>query len=390
MDFVRKFLKDDKGFAIILIPVVFVMAGLFLANVLRQAEIPDYYLEQETQAKMDKIMQAVASYASRHYRVPCPARPNNGRPDLANPAFAEPFGFEAFSGVGGVTMPQNCGATAATLVREGLVPYATLGLNYDDVIDGWGNFITYAISPAFAEQPQTGRNDGFTAGVAQGLPNADRAPIASGVAEQFVHANCRTSTGTDPWVESGKNNFVSVDGNTYDFNATGSAVNFATHPRKARFCCPAAVGTLYGSPGFGDFADIRVNHADAGNTTTRPTGSFGQANAPAGFVAAPVGNNTNETVTVLIISYGIDGFGSFQINSQPTPTRKIPNVNIVPASSDQWDNFDALPAGDPSLYTDKYRVLSDISDDYFDDILMYRTQYQLMEDVGLSCLRPYD
>ena len=82
--------------------------------------------EIETMEKMARIERAVAAYAVKNMRVPCPAVPNRG---TTNP----PYGFERGSGANGDQIGSCAGAANAT----GLVPFATLGLSEDDVIDGY-------------------------------------------------------------------------------------------------------------------------------------------------------------------------------------------------------------------------------------------------------------
>ena len=94
-----------------------------------------------TQGKIDKISRAIDFYATQNYRVPCPAAPNMT-------ITTQPFGYESGSGAAGDQTPDGC-STTANSITNGIVPWKTLGLPVDLAIDAWGNYITYAVSPAF-------------------------------------------------------------------------------------------------------------------------------------------------------------------------------------------------------------------------------------------------
>ncbi len=135
--------KHDGGFT--LIEMIFV---LIIASFMTVAVISAYLNTQEslrsinTKEKMEIIMDAMAAFAARNYRIPCPADPTGAGP--------EPAGAERGSGANGANIPAGCNGTDA----EGIVPYRTIGLSEADVRDGWDRLITYEVSPAFTRDPE--------------------------------------------------------------------------------------------------------------------------------------------------------------------------------------------------------------------------------------------
>src|ERR1700743_3794966 len=119
--------KDQYGFTLVDLAVVLSIAGLILVAAIAMA-MP-VIVESRivgTQAKMDNIAKAIDFYATKNYRVPCPADPN--------PAAArQPFGYEVGSGVNGDTVPATCagGAAGGGATKFGIVPFKTLGIPAD-------------------------------------------------------------------------------------------------------------------------------------------------------------------------------------------------------------------------------------------------------------------
>lgn len=167
----------DRGFTLVEMAVVTMIAGVLLASVLKVV-VP--YMEmarlKATKANMERTIDVLASYAQRNNRIPCPAEPDQGMT-------AQPFGAERGSGPNGDQIGSCSGAET-----EGIVPFRTLGMHENEVQDGWKNFITYKVSPVFTLDPRDVTNQ--------------------------AHARCRTE---GIWVQTGGNR----------------------NPQKARFCCPA-------------------------------------------------------------------------------------------------------------------------------------------------------
>lgn len=245
----RKRIRGRRGFTLVEMAVVVMIAGLLLAAA-TQLLVP--YAEQargnESAKKMELVLQSVASFAARNNRIPCPAKTTRS-------AGPEPFGAERGSGSSGTGMG-SCNPSQ----NVGIVPFRTLGLAEDDVKDGWGNFLTYAVSVAFAKDPSSGQ----------------------------AHALCRKQ---NVWVDIGDPLDPADDENL--------------NPEKARFCCVSPAGA---GPG----TDLVVN--DAGGSPIWPFSRDGSnyddvdvpATAPPGNVTVPV---------VLVVSHGKNGFGGYLVDA---------------------------------------------------------------------------
>ncbi len=186
----------QDGFTLAEMAAVILISGVLLAMA-AQMSIPIMRDARriETQAKLDNIAKAIDFYAVQNLRVPCPASP-----DLAENK--EPFGAEEGSGPAGKIVPMDCGTDPAHW--EGIVPFKTLGIPVDWIKDG-GHFITYAISPGFAQDVEN-----------------DKIP---------VHARCRTAD----WFNAG----IVYGANINDPQTHKQAANvfLPRNVRKARFCC---------------------------------------------------------------------------------------------------------------------------------------------------------
>jgi len=185
-------MKDQKGFSLIGVAIVVLLAGLFMGGVFSLLRPLDREKQEAiTRVKMQKIIYALSVYSQRHLRLPCPAEPNRA-------VALQPFGAERGSGVDGDDYG-DCGPPPAGAVveLEGIVPFKTLGLPERDVRDGWRNYITYRVSENFK-------------GV--DLANTGSWPK--------VHEQCRIK---DVWV---------------DTNA-GPPLVMNLNPGKAIFCCGA-------------------------------------------------------------------------------------------------------------------------------------------------------
>ena len=78
--------------------------------------------ESETRIKQERIKTVLLGFLRTNGRLPCP--------DIA----AAPTG----------TAPVTCNANAAQ--GYGVIPWVTLGISRNDVLDGWGNYFTYKVA----------------------------------------------------------------------------------------------------------------------------------------------------------------------------------------------------------------------------------------------------
>lgn len=170
-----------SGFTLVELSIVLAMIGLAgFAMVNAYTTLSVKAQQSRTEVNLSIVQDALGAFAERNFRLPCPIRPNYAV------AAAEPYGYEAGSGVNGGAIPQNCP------VLEGLVPFHTLGISEDAIKDGYGFALTYRVGRSTARDPN--------------------------IAAQ-VHSNCRGAI----WTETLQ------DGTTANIN-----------PLLARFCCRAA------------------------------------------------------------------------------------------------------------------------------------------------------
>lgn len=132
------------GFTLIEIAVVIVVLSLLLAMI---AGISTAMLGQQrreaTRQRLAGVETALALFVSQNQRLPCPA----------NGALA---GTDANAGVEQFTpgSPNTCnvGGVAGSQ-QNGVLPWRALGLSEQDSTDGWGNRLTYRVSPDLVTAP---------------------------------------------------------------------------------------------------------------------------------------------------------------------------------------------------------------------------------------------
>lgn len=196
-----KLQNRQNGFTLVEMTIVMIISGLLLsALVTSYLRWNDILRSSQTKESISIISDALAAYAARNYRVPCPANPAGAGP--------EPFGSEIGGGAsGGAIGSCNSGIAGES---EGIIPFVTIGIDASYAKDGWGNYFTYQVSPAFTQDPEDNTI--------------------------LVHAKCRT---TD-WIE----------GATLVLGVLSGGRNIA--PQKARFCCmqtvPATQTTIFSTP----------------------------------------------------------------------------------------------------------------------------------------------
>lgn len=86
-----------------------------------------------TKQRMDVLVKSFSVYVQQRWRLPCPASPNV--------AAGTTFGTE-------IQPIANCLTPAGS---QGIIPYRTLGIPEQYAKDGYGNFFTYVVTPAFVE-----------------------------------------------------------------------------------------------------------------------------------------------------------------------------------------------------------------------------------------------
>ena len=127
---VNKKIQNEDGYVLVDLALTVVVIGILIA-----VGIPMYksYSQRDaviqTEKRMDIIAHAFSNYIQMRWRLPCPADPNET---------AQAFGTE-----------RTGGCTGAISDRYGIIPYRTIGIPEQYARDGYGNFMTYVVSPDF-------------------------------------------------------------------------------------------------------------------------------------------------------------------------------------------------------------------------------------------------
>lgn len=342
--------KED-GFSLIELSVVLIIIGLLMGAAASLVEpYITAYRYNTTKAKMEKVMDALALYTQTNYDVPCPADPV--------PTGGEPFGTPRGSGADGTDTNVACMINSAdNYVPRGIVPFKVLGLSEDQVRDAWGSYFTYAIPAQF-----------------------DRYKINMYDREEIVHHSCRTARWIDP--ASGKNKNI----------------------KKAFFCCPRDVS--YGGSAYSYVHLLMVSdHRPDANVSTNnveghmfhnnyeaiaqygvsppdPRKTYLEADTPMSIVdfEGPFNGSmfysTGEFISAVLVSQGMNRLGV----SAAAPRAESRNVRDNTFGSKNL--FMLLP------FNTELGANMSVSN-YFDDIVVYRTNHQLMSAFGNnSCQVP--
>lgn len=326
--------RTRRGFTLIEIAVFMIVVGALTAAAVSFA-IPTIKSARiiETQSKLRNIQTALHAYVMTNYRLPCAAFPNRTPAAFPNDP---PFGFERGSGPNGDQIPANC----AFGDSSGVVPFATLGLSEEDVVDGWGNFISYHVSPAFSRDPA---DDTLS-----------------------VFAQCRTAD----WMYEVGTDFTQLRNRS---------------PVKARFCCPGnnpAPNT--------DWVIVDENNtpalagAGAGAAFTSRSGngalyatadtSYPNPMVPNSFVPA---TDKATGIAFVLVSHGESNGGAFNVRTgNRFPFREAVNFD---SENDSGDRVLVKPT-QPSIRAGGALVS--------DDQIIWDTQETIMSAIGQSCALP--
>ena len=375
----RNAIKNQTGFTLIEITVAILIAGIMAGGALslyRNAEA--HFVRDVTQTNMQTIASALSTFAESSGRLPCPADP--GVPAANGDLFGWEWGV-LFSSVGGgrPTPPAPCqnwatppAAGASAPVNVGIVPFLALGIPEESIKDGWGRYITYAVSPVFAQI-----NDNITTAAARSTAAADD--------QGRAHVSCH-------------------DGSWYDNEDNVNAV-------KAKFCCARDGQT--GSANFNPGTDIQIVHTDgtqlsgvggAGEYYLRardgtqtnyvfvdPHRAFTDAtndndspyiytpnvsaggNRQASTLQSENGQASIAAPAFVLVSHGENGDGAFLVNN----TRNRVPASVAGAVNEiQNTDDDQIFAIGPQV-----RVQGE---GYFDDTVLWRTQHGVMAENGSS------
>ena len=328
--------KNTKaGFTYVELMVVLVIFAVLItaAFVMVRPLLKTSYIAS-TNARMEKIAEAITVYVEKNHRLPCPADPSAGG--------IEPAGTQRGSGINGTETDISCyhvsGAFDAGMI-EGIVPYKTLALAEDEARDAWGRWLTYRISPAFAITAQD--------------PAIDPSDI-----DGAIHESCRTRLWFDEDI----------------------AVN--VFPEKARFCCPP-----HNIANYTPATDITVLDDVGGNALwpylrNNEDENYGDLNTPLDDDENdPLINDDlteSQAIAYVLVSHGKNGYGAFT---------GVTETSRLAASGPFGDAEDENQDGDNTFIYKDYSEAG--TSDYFDDRLLWRTQDQLMGEFARdTCWRP--
>jgi prepilin-type N-terminal cleavage/methylation domain-containing protein len=332
----------QSGFTILEMSIVIVILGFFFAAVawLAVPLLRETHLTA-TQAKIDRVAKAIDFYASQNYRVPCPAKPDTSTPN---------FGSEQANTSAVTNVSTTCKATF------GIVPFSTLGIPQDWVVDAWNNYMTYAVSPAFAQDTSVS------------FP---------------VHARCRTAD----W-ENSPMQYEAGDTTTASPKYIEQYEN--KNPAKAMFCCPYPLADAPGT----DLIILDVNGnsqlAQPGFPATNPRANTALAAAlPDIPYPSPMVSNTlpanidRPTAPVyVIVSHGPNGYGAWDVKTGVRDPLPAAATKAEKKNASNTTTFYEIPP------LDRTSTAPGGSEMTFDDIVHWETQDMIFASQGKTCASP--
>ncbi len=360
--------SSRAGFSLLEVAIALLIVGVITVTAIRIYNIASKQQRmEETQKRMELVVKALAEFAEGSNRLPCPADPR-----VNDAAFGWEWGItQAQLNLTGQRPIGSCDPVLTPESREGLIPFQTLNIPFELTKDGWGQYFTYAVSPVFTLQTDK-------AGCA-GPENPDR-----------VHEKCREAgwiIGTDT-VNPPKARFccaqrssgclAPANPNNYDADQdirvflntdpTYPAVGSIISPQRANYASPEYAGAL---------TDILMWRGNNGGVITSVPGTARVVITRPNFTRAGTSGTgeTNATaVAFVLISHGMNGEGTFA---------GVPGLlrNPAPSSPLEQENTD----GDRDFGIGQANTVS--GNTYFDDIVRWMTQDQLMAYSGASSCR---
>ncbi len=144
--------NKDAGYILIELAMVLICVGFVMA-----AGLPLYktYTQRnafiETNKRIDIIARAISNYAQMYGRIPCPALPLT---EIVNTQFGVEYE------IAGGEIYGRCDSTTGTPANPatpfGIIPFRTLGIPEQYARDGYNNFFSYYVSPAFTTDNRIG------------------------------------------------------------------------------------------------------------------------------------------------------------------------------------------------------------------------------------------
>ena len=138
---------SGRGFTLIEMAIVVVIIGLLLSgSLLAVSPVIQGSKISDTNARLDRLEQALTVYVIQNACLPCPA-------DVSLASSSGNAGWAHGSDYYGLTNPtagqrHACATTSTCAAVQGAVPWNTLGISEADITDAWGNRIEYAVTAA--------------------------------------------------------------------------------------------------------------------------------------------------------------------------------------------------------------------------------------------------
>ncbi len=213
-----------------------------------------------------------------------------------------------------------------------------------------------------------------------GVPNCNGASERQGIVP-FRTLGIHPDMAVDGW----GNYFTYAVSPVFAMKTTGNAAhrncrdrnwidetNHNIAPDKAQFCCPDI------SPYDPDSDIVLKDENGDALFDKRQTGSGNYANVDTETTYNAAQNVTS--VAFVLVSHGINHYGSYLINSA-NPSNRDTALSVT--SADETENMD-----DDATYVTSPRILDEGSD-YYDDIVLWRTQDQIRYEFGNdNCILP--
>lgn len=123
-------MKPQRGFALLAMVAALLLTATVMFSI-RMVEMATAKSGQKTElaARMQRVQQALIQYATIHSRLPCPADGTALSPTVDS----------------GIASPNSATAICTNNQANGVLPWATLGIDRADSIDPWGRKLSYRV-----------------------------------------------------------------------------------------------------------------------------------------------------------------------------------------------------------------------------------------------------
>lgn len=205
-----------RGFSLVELAVALVIISVLLTIGMSALTVQfENATHSATQRRVDVIKDALTIYLGKYRRLPCP--------DLLGAA-----GNVEGQGDDNRATPGNVTTTCAAAV--GVVPYIDLGLSRDAVLDGWENFITYAVTTNASDSLDWTRSTAFAVGKAGNLIPLSRSSATSAATTNLATPENAVAilashgpNGLGAWTVKGTRNVLPTSGTDEAENADNGA-----------------------------------------------------------------------------------------------------------------------------------------------------------------------